>query len=216
MAKELFAAGIGTVVVSRSMPDGRIGASFFLLDVFCLGVKNAYFLAMPQEEYDYRLDTIASHETLKPALPSSARKLVEETEAYARNLGFSPHPDYQDAKKIFADIDATTCADRFTFGKNGKPFFIAGPHDTPKKIQRILETLTKRCGPGRFDYLVELHDGFDLDMEDENDTLDDESDAEEDETIEVEFADIEEKEEEKKQGFSLLHPAKWYRSFFSR
>lgn len=218
VAEELFDGGMGTVVVSRSMPEGRIGASFFLLDVFCLGVKNAYFLAMPQDEYDLRLDTIEDNESLKPVLPSYARKLVEETEAYARNLGFSPHPDYQGAKKIFADIDATTCTDRFTFGKDGKPFFIAGPNDTPKKIERILETLTKHCGPGGFDYMVGLPGGFELDMldrEDEDD-MEDDSDDEDDKTIEVEFGDVEEKEEGKKKGgFSLLRPSKW-RSLFSR
>ena len=217
VAKELFPAGIGTAVVSRSMPDGRIGASFFLLDVFCLGVKNAYFVAMPQEEYDYRLDTIASNETLQPVLPSFVRKLVEETEAYARDLGFSPHPDYQDAKKIFADIDATTCTDSFTFGKNGKPFFITGPHDTPKKIEKILATLTNRCGPGGFDYMVGLQDVFDLDMEDEDDMEDDlDMEDEDDEVIEVEFADVEEEEKEKKRGFSRIQPMQWYRSLFSK
>jgi hypothetical protein len=196
MAEELFDGGMGTVVVSRSMPEGRIGASFFLLDVFCLGVKNAYFLAMPHDEYDYRLDTIKFNESLNPVPPSYARKLVEETEAYARDLGFEPHRDYQDAKKIFADIDAAACTDSFTFGKDGKPFFIAGPNDTPKKIEKIFETLTKRCGPGGFDYLVGLEDEFieedefELDVEDEFDFADDE-------TIEVEFTDLDEIKKEK-------------------
>jgi hypothetical protein len=219
VAEELFDAGMGTVVMSRSMPDGRVGVSFFLLDVFCLGVKNAYFLAMPQDEYDYRLDTIRENETLQPVLPSFVRKLVEETEAYARNLGFSPHPDYQSAKKIFADIDATTCTDSFSFGKDGKPFFIAGPNDTPKKIEKILATLTKCCGPDGFDYMVGLQEVFDLDLEDEND-MEDENDNEDDAAIEVEFVDIKEEvdiqeEKEKKRGFSLLRPSRW-RSLFSK
>jgi hypothetical protein len=152
--QELFEGGMGTVVVSRALPDGQIGASFFLLDVFCLGVKNAYFLAMPREEYSYRLETLRFNETLIPIEPSYARKVVEETEAYARDLGFSPHPDYQVAKKIFADIDAMACTTRFPFGKDGKPFFIAGPNDTPKRVQKILDTLTKRCGPDGFHYMV--------------------------------------------------------------
>src|SRR5437773_12461608 len=63
MPQELFEAGMGTVVVSRAMPNGNIGAAFFLLDVFCLGVKNAYFVAVPRAEYDYRLASIAHHET---------------------------------------------------------------------------------------------------------------------------------------------------------
>jgi len=40
-----------------------------------------------------------------------------------------------------------------TFGKNGKPFFIAGPHDN---AARILKQLEKTAGPGNYDYLVPL------------------------------------------------------------
>lgn len=201
VAKELFDTGLGTVVVSRSMPDGRIGVSFFLLDVFCLGVKNAYFLAMPQEEYDFRLDTIEFNETLQPVLPSYARKLVEETEAYASNLGFAPHRDYQSAKKIFADVDVTTCTESFVFGKDGKPFFIVGPNDTPKKIARILATLTKRCGPGGFEYLVELADDRDeleeFDEEGPFELLERTSGFDEQDSFEVEFVDLDESEKKK-------------------
>lgn len=32
--KDIFSEGIGTAVVSRKMPDGRLGAGVYLLDVF--------------------------------------------------------------------------------------------------------------------------------------------------------------------------------------
>ncbi len=180
-AAEMFTTGMGTVIVSRAMPDGRIGASFFLLDVYCLGVKSAYFLPLSRDEYEERLDSLADNETMHPIQPAYARKLVEDAEAYARDLGFSPDPDYQLAKRIMGDIDASACATSFTFGKDGQPFFIAGPHDTPRRIDKILETLTRRCGPNEFHYLLPL--GAPLDFDD-------------DATFEVEFADEDEDEDE--------------------
>jgi hypothetical protein len=42
------------------------------------GVKNAYFLAMPQEEYDYQLDSPATNETLKPVLPAAAQSWLKQ------------------------------------------------------------------------------------------------------------------------------------------
>ena len=39
----LFEQGIGNLLFSRSLPDGRVALGAFLLDVFCLGVKNAFF-----------------------------------------------------------------------------------------------------------------------------------------------------------------------------
>jgi len=45
---------------------------------------------------------------------------------------------------------------QLTFGKNGKPFFVAGPHDN---AARILKQLEKTAGQGNYDYLV-LSDAF--------------------------------------------------------
>jgi hypothetical protein len=40
------------------------------------------------------------------------------------------------------------------FGKDGKPFFMSGPYDTPARCRRIIDTLTRRCGPEGFHYTV--------------------------------------------------------------
>jgi hypothetical protein len=45
---EIFDVGIGDVLISRRRArDGLIAASIFLVDIFCLGVKNAMFHLMP-------------------------------------------------------------------------------------------------------------------------------------------------------------------------
>jgi hypothetical protein len=40
----LFQQGIGNLLFSRSLPDRRLALGAFLLDVLCLGGKNASFL----------------------------------------------------------------------------------------------------------------------------------------------------------------------------
>lgn len=187
MGRDLFEMGIGTVVVSRELPNGRMGAAFFLLDVFCLGVKNADFLVATREEYSWRLEHMMAHETLLPIAPEYARKLVEAAEAYARDLGFSPHPDYQLSRKIFADIDATACPATLTCGKDGQPFYAAGPYDTPQRVHNVLQTLTKRCGPDGFHYLLPLEG---MDAWDDK-ALADERDGDE-MVIEAEYTKLEE------------------------
>lgn len=178
VGEELFERGLGTVILSRLMPHGGIATSLFLLDVFCLGVKNAHFIVEPHDAYDWRVEHVAAHETLIPITPEYARKLVEEAEAYARDLGFAPHPDYQLARQIFADIDAAACPTHFTFGKDGEPFYVMGPHDTPQRVQHILDTLTRRYGPQGFHYLMPVEGLFGLPAGDEDDE-DDEDDGEE-------------------------------------
>ncbi len=148
--------GIGTIVVSRKTPRNDILMSAFLLDIFCLGVKNAYIKLMSEEEYLLRLEHIRKHESLKSTHPSCARKLVEGAEEYAKNLGFSPHKDYQSARKIFGDIEGEVCPRSFEFGKDGKPFYIAGPNDSEAFTRKVVNQLIKKCGPDGSHYLVNL------------------------------------------------------------
>jgi hypothetical protein len=171
MPENLFELGMGNVVVSRTLPGGQIGAAFFLLDVFCLGVKDAHFDVMPREVYNHRM-AVSQHGSLREIDPSCARKLVESAEAYARDLGFKPHADYQMARKIFADIDAAVCPTQFEFGKDSMPFFMSGPYDTPAKCERIVKTLTQRCGPDGFHYMMAIDNPFD-DFDDFDDDDDD-------------------------------------------
>jgi hypothetical protein len=156
----LFEQGIGTVWLSRHLPDGRYAIAGILVDVFCLGVKNALYKIVEAAEYPEILSLIHSNpeESLERQHPSCARKLVEEALAYAKDLGFEPHADYRIARLIFGDIEAKACPVGFNFGQNGKPFYINGPNETPAIQRRILKQLERRCGPGGYHYLMMIDD----------------------------------------------------------
>jgi hypothetical protein len=156
----LFEVGIGNILISRKMPGGKVAFSIFLLDVYCLGVKNAYFFIMSQSEYDDKIKSIKQNADFESLSPECVRKLVESAEAYARALGFNPHPDYHTARNIFGDIDAEKCPMQFEFGKDGRPLFISGPNDSHAKCMKIMETLTKSCGPGKFQYMIGVNQGI--------------------------------------------------------
>jgi len=151
---KLFELGMGNLVFSRLLPDGRIALGAFLLDVFCLGVKNAFVAIVPKVEYAMRRSSWSAAENLQPMEPACFRKLVEGGVAYAQDLGFSPHEDYAVASQIFGDVQITDCSTRFKYGQDGKPFYISGPHETPAQVQAIVDQLQRRVGPGNFDYLV--------------------------------------------------------------
>lgn len=150
----LFEQGIGNLVFSRSLPDGRMALAAFLLDVFCLGVKNAFLAIVARDEYAKRLSSWPAAETLQPMHPACFRKLVEGGVAYAHELGFNPHVDYAVARQIFGDVQGAACSTRFEYGHAGKPFYISGPHETATQVRTIVEQLQRRLGPGNFDYLV--------------------------------------------------------------
>lgn len=154
VGKVLFEQGLGTILISRKTPDRHIGAGVFLLDVYCLGVKNAFFCWLPYNEYPSLKNKISQHEGLENIDPSCAFKLIEECVEYAKNLGFSPHKDYTLLKKLFSDIDPAGCARKFEFGKDGKPFYICGPNESPERSKQIINTLAKKCGVGNFDFMT--------------------------------------------------------------
>lgn len=151
---ELAERGIGNLVFSRLLPDGRVAMSAFLLDVFCLGVKNAFAAILTRDQHLQRLNSWVQDETLQPMEPACFRKLVEGAVAYARGLGFSPHSDYAVASQIFGGVESETCAADFKYGRDGKPFNVSGPNETPAQVQAIMDELERRAGAGNFDYLV--------------------------------------------------------------
>jgi hypothetical protein len=168
---KLFDSGWGYLVVSRFKADGRVESGFFLLDTFCLGVKDAGFhcfgsIAVYQESL---LDRLFPDEDPVRMTPAAARKLAEDAVSYARGLGFSPGGDYKKASRVFGGITTTTdCDEEFMFGKDGKPFYIQGPSDSPACVERILRLLEARCGEGGYHYIVAADDFEPLDDEEEN------------------------------------------------
>lgn len=157
----LFDLGMGSVIISRKMPGGEIGFGVFLVDVFCLGVKDAFFSVRSQGEYESAIEEISAREGLKPVEPACAVKLIETAAAYARDLGLNPQRDYPFAKRIFDNIDSAACSQEFTFGKDGKPLYVAGPHETEADSQRVMDILTRKLGTNGFHYLLPV------DLEDE-------------------------------------------------
>jgi len=109
----LFEQGIGNLAFSRSLPDGRIALSVFLLDVFCLGVKDAFFAIVTRAEYAKRRSNWLPRESLRPMDPACFRKLVEGGVAYAQALGLNPHEDYAVARQIFGDVQGHGLPDEF-------------------------------------------------------------------------------------------------------
>lgn len=156
--KDLFEphVGIGTVVVTRKTPGNQVLMAAFLVDVFCLGVKDTHCMLLSENEYRFRLQQIETHQDLSEVHPACAKKLVEGAQIYAEALGFSPHKGYGFARKIFGDIQEKQCPRSFTFGHDGKPMYLAGPNDNAQFRKKVMNTLTAGLGKNGFHYLMPL------------------------------------------------------------
>lgn len=160
MSSTLFEIGIGHVIVARALPSGLLGCAYFLVDVFCLGVKDVFYVEIGETELRSRLaeqDDVQSFIDIEPA---HARKLIRDAAAYAASLGLSAAKDTPVIEAIFGDVDTGACTETFTFGKDGKPFFVSGPNDTQARIRAVSQILEKSQGTGGWNYMVEVLPGL--------------------------------------------------------
>lgn len=154
VADNLWELGIGQVLLSRQMSNGQVAFASFLVDVFCLGVKDVFTRVSSHGEYADFCAAIHEQFDLRNVPAAHARKLVEGSVAFADQCGLAPHPEYAKAHLLFGDIDPDECKEPFIFGRDGKPFFVQGPRDSQQRVRSIISVLKYTCGIGNFDYLV--------------------------------------------------------------
>lgn len=154
-SKNLFEMGWGEVLFSRRMPDGQLAVGIFMLDIYCLGIKDALLTVMSESDYITKKDEWAEDGFLLESVsPEYAKKLIESSVAYAAQFSLSPHQDYREASVVLDGVDASACTDEFTFGKDGKPFFVASLEQSRPHVLEIVQRLTNVCGPEGFHYLL--------------------------------------------------------------
>ena len=132
---------------------GEVGAAVFLVDLGCLGVKDAFAARFPTLE-DYELGVRAQMTSMRPveAISSDlAAKIVREGIAYARSLGLEPHRDYAQAAPYLADANPDAATEEVPLGRDGKPYFVNGPHDN---VRKIVTQLNRAVGPGNYEFLI--------------------------------------------------------------
>jgi len=144
--------------VVRRSPQGEMAVGGFLVDLGCLGVKNAMAISFPTIG-DYRRryrNSLMKSQPMTTCELDLAAKVVHEGIKYAESLGFKPHKDVRDAFLIMGEAHPENCSVEVPVGgKDGKPFFFAGPYDD---VERIRRTLDRKVGPGNYYYLVPLGD----------------------------------------------------------
>jgi hypothetical protein len=155
MPNSLFEVGMGMIVVARRLPSGLLGCGIFLLDVFCLGVKNVFYREMDTHE----LRQFMEHQYMdgfKDIEPARARKLVRDAAAYAASLELPAADGTPEVEAIFGDVDVAACTETFSFGKDGKPFYVAGPFDPPARVRAVMQALEKSRGPDEWDAAIPI------------------------------------------------------------
>ena len=90
-----------------------------------------------------------------PIAYEEARSIIFGALNFAQKIGFEPHPDWQYARLILEP--ERPFDDKYTFGRKGKPFYVAGPFDKKERnIKSIINTVVQHGG----DWVVPISDNW--------------------------------------------------------
>src|SRR2546427_11187596 len=149
--------GLVEIVLARQQPDGDICFGVYLVDKYCLGLKNTFANAgFSHTRYQNEVRNRIFHETKRQECQVElAHQMIYASIEYAAQFGFQPDKDFALNQYILEPRGELEEPYQLTFGRNGKPFFIAGPNDN---VARILRQLEKTAGTGNFDFLAPMGD----------------------------------------------------------
>ncbi len=180
MTDSLIDSGLGYVVIARRCSAGEVLISNFLVDRYCLGVKNCFATFISPGKYAEMVEGMKDR-GLGPRRidAASACRLVQDAVEFAASFDFKPHADYRSAKCIFGDIDASAGQQLVEMGRDGKPFYISGLFESESDSFEILSKLSRGSNESASEQLTRISNSADsLDDDDGNDDNDDDSEYE--------------------------------------
>ncbi len=177
MTDSLIDSGLGYVIIARRCSAGEILVSNFLIDRYCLGVKNCFATFMSPSQYADLIDGMKARNLGPRRIDApSARLLVEDAIEFAAGFDFKPHSDYRSARLIFGDIDSSTGTQLVEMGKDGKPFYISGPFESESDSFEIMSKLSLAKDGSASEQSTRISDS--ADMQDDDDDSEYEFDVE--------------------------------------
>lgn len=156
-------SGMAFIMVTRRHTNGHLTLAGFQVDLYCLGVKDAFWLFNTEPEVLTEMkmkleEQSAGSDELITADYVLVHNIIYGALAYAEDLGFSPHRDFSLAQFILEEDDERIDLMDIEFGMDGLPAVIIGKEDHP---ERILEILDRYAGKGNYRVISEDGDLLD-------------------------------------------------------
>ena len=143
--------GMAVVTVCKKMPSGKLIFASYMLDLYCLGVKDSTVdFNIDEEEYRSLLEKFYP-DGYQKYNPDFVHNLIYGALDFAEELGFKPHSDFKLTEYLLNPDLINNGIDDIEFGKNGKPLYVSGPFDNPEQIIGILK---RNVGEGNYDYIM--------------------------------------------------------------
>lgn len=125
--RPIWDSGVGTVLIVRRMANGRLFVGNYLLDVWCLGLKDAFVSEWTMAQ----LSDYLSEQPMEACDAGYAKTLIMGAIDYGAEQGFQANwGDDNKARRFVENIKLKTSDDYdFGFGRDGEALYMSGPYD---------------------------------------------------------------------------------------
>ena len=162
----LFENGMGTITLVRGVSPEQQHIAIFMLDTFCLGVKDTHFRTADREEAEFILATQDAADAGGRAAPEEARKLLRDAAAWAEGNGFTQPREFTELERLFGDVVPAETDYVSRMGHDGRVFYIPGPSESASEVRRRMRFVRERFGEAAIGSIFEVSDLDDPDWDD--------------------------------------------------
>lgn len=135
----------------RTTPEDTVLLAVMFVDLGCRGPKHGRLQTGLDLKNARRIAKKSMEADPVDCSPHLAAKIVEEAALMGVHLDFSIPPECFPVMTLLDRFDPDRADEDVPLGAQGKPFYIAGPHDD---VDGILEHLEQRLGADGFHYMV--------------------------------------------------------------
>ncbi|MBR1463215.1 MAG: hypothetical protein IJ604_07555 [Prevotella sp.] len=164
---DITEVGEGHILVTRNHTGGKISMAVFLVDAYCLGVKDSFYRLRLE---DYELEEIIDKIGAEECTYEEAHNWIYGSIAYAEEAGIEPDKSFNLTRYMLEEDTDDIPLIEYEFGKDGKHMLVAHSH---LEASRYLPLLKQNLGEGNYDFVINdtpddeeedayNEDGFDL------------------------------------------------------
>jgi len=164
ISEDLTECGEGVIFVTRLHKGGKISMAFYLVDTFCLGIKDSsYKLRMEEEKVQ---EFLTHYKKMNECSYEEAHNWIYGAIAFAEEGGIEPDKSFELTQYMLEEDTDDIPLIEYEFGKDGEHLLVC---HTVQEANRYLPTLRKHLGN---DVKFVIEDGrYDLPQLDEETML---------------------------------------------
>lgn len=156
MTSDWEKVGESIVLVVRRHVKETYTIGVYLIDTFCLGLKDSYYyFSIDKIDYDNLLERFRRNESLEKISYNEAHNMIFGAIAFAEEAGITPSNSFELTQYLLEEDTEDVPLIEYDYGKNGEHFLCA---NNRLELNRYLPLLDKNLGKGNYHYIVNDED----------------------------------------------------------